>query len=271
MSIANIMKLHKETGAGISSCKQAWNTTNDYEKALDYLRVQGLAKAASLSDREAAEGVIVVAQNANKVTMIKIASETDFATRSPEFVTFAQELVQYCLNADISSPDQLPEEKKTEIALVVSKFRENISLADIHNLYLQKDEKAVVYLHSVLKNADGQNYNNLCMKACAVKYTGDEKTAYDLAMQIIANNTEYLSIASVTEAAKQRELDVLNAKHQGKPEAVMSKIIDSGMRTFYADNVLMCQAFIKDESISVEQLCKANKTEILSFHKISVK
>ncbi len=271
MSIQDIMKLHKETGASISVCKQAWNNTNDYEKAKDYLRIQGVAKAASLADRDATEGIIAIAQNEHKVTIIKLSSETDFATRSPDFIAFTQSLVTYCLDNNIASPDQLSEEKKTEIALLVSKFRENISLASVQNVHLQDTEKAVVYFHSVPKDTDGKNYANVCMKACVVKYRGDDKTAYDIGMQVIANNTEFLTIDSITDDIKQREMDVLTTKHQGKPEAVMQKIIDSGMRTFYSENVLMCQTFIKDESITIDQLCKVNKTEILGFYKVSVK
>ena len=93
--IDKIKKLRKSTGAGFKDCNIALKETNgDLEKATEFLRVKGIAKASKKMSRDAKEGVIVISGDSNKTSMIEVNCETDFVAKNNDFISFVQELVK---------------------------------------------------------------------------------------------------------------------------------------------------------------------------------
>lgn len=269
MSVANIKKLHDLTGMGLNVCQKAWKETGDIEKAIEYLRAQGLLKAASLTSRETNEGLVAAAKTAHKVVILKMACETDFTAKAPEFIELTESVTKICIKHDVFTPDQLPAEGKDMVALAAGQqIKENIFLERVHTMHLSEHEKAAIYYHT-------KKGNHTCEKACIVKYTGEgaeaDQAAYDIAMHIVANETLYLNDKDVPEAIIEKEREMLLSKNAGKPEAILTKITESGIRTFLTNSVLMHQSFIKDDSITVDQLCKSSKIHVLGFYRISAR
>lgn len=269
MSVASIKKLHDLTGMGMHVCQKAWKETGDIEKAIEYLREQGLLKAASLTSRETNEGIVAAIKHKHKAVILKMSCETDFAAKAPEFINLTESILEICSQHDVSTPDDLPEDGKKTISLAAGQqIKENVFLEKIHTIHLSGDEKAVIYYHS-------KKSNHTCEKACIVKYKGEgagaEQTAYDIAMHIIANDTQYHTEQDIPNAIMSKERELLLSKHTGKPEHVLAKITESGMKTFLTNSVLKHQLFVKDDSKTIEQLCKANDIHLLEFYKMSVK
>jgi len=112
ITAADINKLRQATGAGMLDCRKALTETNgDFEAAIDWLRKQGQKVAAKRSDREAKEGVIIAKTSADNKTgfVVCISCETDFVSRNPEFVAFAQGIAEAAVSNNVKSAEELNE------------------------------------------------------------------------------------------------------------------------------------------------------------------
>ena len=278
-----IKDLRSKTGAGFLDCKNALaENENNIEKAIEYLRKKGLAKASKKISREAVEGAVGIYSNENLIVIIKINSETDFAAKSDTFLNFLDEVGNFILenndyNLNIDSLLSL-KIKETNVSdylnSMIAKIGENLILNDlkiikkddlkfsyyVHNSYKENIGK-IISLISYKSNSDDNEVNifskNLCMHIAAMK--PESLDIDDLDSKIIEKEKEV-----------QREL-ILNS---GKPSNIVDKILEGKMSKFYSEVTLKNQSFILDQDKKVKDVIiefnNQHKYELISYELISL-
>ena len=257
-----VKELRESTGAGMMDCKAALTETNgDMTGAQDWLRKKGLSKAAKKAGRIAAEGLIGVQVAGTKGVVVEVNSETDFVARNDLF----QGLVKMIANVALSvgtDVDKINAAKAGSITVAesiadtIAKIGENMTLRRAASLAVGQG-----VIGSYVHNAAGEGLGKIGA-IVALESTGkaDELSALgrQLAMHVASANPQALDSASLDPATVKREKDVLADKfrQQGKPENMIEKIVESGLKTFYKEVCLLEQAFIFDDKKSVAQALK---------------
>ena len=270
ITTALIKELRERTGAGMLDCKKALEENGgDIEKAIDWLREKGIAKAAKKSGRVAAEGLVFAAVSADrkKGAILEFNSETDFVAKNDEFKNFGEKLVQLSLEHDLTSQDELKafelEGKKVEDNLteLIAKIGENMNIRRLK--LVSTDGFIETYIHlggkiGVLLNVSGEATPENVEKAKGV------------AMHVAAMDPKYLNSEQVTADDLEREKEI--ARHQlqqeGKPENIIEKILDGKMRKFYEENCLVNQKYVRDDSVTIEKFIAPSS--IISFDRFKV-
>ena len=270
ITAALVKELRERTGAGMLDCKKALEENGgDIEKAIDWLREKGIAKAAKKSGRVAAEGLVFAAVSADrkKGAILEFNSETDFVAKNDEFKTFGEKLVQLSLEQDLTSEDELKafelEGKKVEDHLteLIAKIGENMNIRRLK--LVSTDGFIETYIHlggkiGVLLNVSGEATPENVEKAKGV------------AMHVAAMDPKYLNSEQVTADDLEREKEI--ARHQlqqeGKPENIIEKILDGKMRKFYEENCLVNQKYVRDDSVTIEKFIAPSS--IISFDRFKV-
>ena len=270
ITTALIKELRERTGAGMLDCKKALEENGgDIEKAIDWLREKGIAKAAKKSGRVAAEGLVFAAVSADrkKGAILEFNSETDFVAKNDEFKNFGEKLVQLSLEHDLTSEDELKafelEGKKVEDNLteLIAKIGENMNIRRLK--LVSTDGFVETYIHlggkiGVLLNVSGEATPENVEKAKGV------------AMHVAAMDPKYLNSEQVTADDLEREKEI--ARHQlqqeGKPENIIEKILDGKMRKFYEENCLVNQKYVRDDSVTIEKFIAPSS--IISFDRFKV-
>ena len=270
ITTALIKELRERTGAGMLDCKKALEENGgDIEKAIDWLREKGIAKAAKKSGRVAAEGLVFAAVSADrkKGAILEFNSETDFVAKNNEFKTFGEKLVQLSLEHDLTSEDELKafelEGKKVEDNLteLIAKIGENMNIRRLK--LVSTDGFIETYIHlggkiGVLLNVSGEATPENVEKAKGV------------AMHVAAMDPKYLNSDQVTADDLEREKEI--ARHQlqqeGKPENIIEKILEGKMRKFYEENCLVNQKYVRDDSVTIEKFIAPSS--IISFDRFKV-
>ena len=270
ITTALIKELRERTGAGMLDCKKALEENGgDIEKAIDWLREKGIAKAAKKSGRVAAEGLVFAAVSADrkKGAILEFNSETDFVAKNDEFKTFGEKLVQLSLEHDLTSEDELKafelEGKKVEDNLteLIAKIGENMNIRRLK--LVSTDGFIETYIHlggkiGVLLNVSGEATPENVEKAKGV------------AMHVAAMDPKYFNSDQVTADDLEREKEI--ARHQlqqeGKPENIIEKILEGKMRKFYEENCLVNQKYVRDDSVTIEKFIAPSS--IISFDRFKV-
>ena len=270
ITTALIKELRERTGAGMLDCKKALEENGgDIEKAIDWLREKGIAKAAKKSGRVAAEGLVFAAVSADrkKGAILEFNSETDFVAKNDEFKTFGEKLVQLSLEHDLTSEDELKafelEGKKVEDNLteLIAKIGENMNIRRLK--LVSTDGFIETYIHlggkiGVLLNVSGE------------ATPANVEKAKGVAMHVAAMDPKYLNSEQVTADDLEREKEI--ARHQlqqeGKPENIIEKILEGKMRKFYEENCLVNQKYVRDDSVTIEKFIAPSS--IISFDRFKV-
>src|SRR5690242_16702457 len=254
-----VKDLREMTGAGMMDCKAALGeTSGDVDAAVDWLRKKGLSKAAKKADRIAAEGLIGVAVKGTKGVVVEVNSETDFVARNDLFQGLVKMIANVALDvgADVEKIKMAKTGSKTvadDITETVAKIGENMTLRRAAGLSVGKGAIGS-YVHNAV--IDGAGKMGVLV---ALESTGkaDELAALgrQLAMHVAAANPQALDAAGLDPQVVAREKDVLADKYrqQGKPDNVVEKIVESGLKTYYKEVTLLEQAFIHDSGKSVAQ------------------
>jgi elongation factor Ts len=257
-----VKELRESTGAGMMDCKSALTETNgDMTGAQDWLRKKGLSKAAKKAGRIAAEGLIGVQVQGTKGVVVEVNSETDFVARNDLF----QGLVKMIANVALSvgtDVDKINVAKAGSITVAesiadtIAKIGENMTLRRAAGVSV-KQGAIGSYVHNAASEGLGKIGVIVALESAG---KADELTALgrQLAMHVASANPQALDAASLDPALVKREKDVLADKfrQQGKPENVIEKIVESGLKTFYKEVCLVEQAFIFDDKKTVAQALK---------------
>ena len=239
--------LRDRTGAGMMDCRKALDACNDdVEKAIDWLRENGIAKAAKKSGRIAAEGLSLVAVNGNDAALVEVNCETDFVCANADFKALLKKIANVIVNnkpVDMDAANALVvEDGQTVADLVVAataKIGEKISFRRFVVVSKNDDEVFGTYLH-----AGGK-------KGAVVVVKGDEEVATNMGMQIVATVPTYIKKTEVPSEYVEKELQIRieAANAQGRP---LNEKAYAGMRNKIADEVsLESQEFILEDKVTV--------------------
>ncbi|GLK69511.1 translation elongation factor Ts [Hansschlegelia plantiphila] len=277
ITAAMVKELREKTGAGMMDCKNALGEVEgDIEAAVDWLRKKGLAKAAKKAGRVAAEGLVALAVDGTRSVAVEVNSETDFVARNPEFQEMVATISTVALSVggdDVAAIEAAAYPGGGSVAdkiqATVAKIGENMTLRRAAPLSVSKGVIGA-YVH-------GQVAPNLGKIAVLVGLESEGKAepllalGKQIAMHVAATNPQGLDAASIDPAIVEREREVLAAKARegGKPEAVIQKIVESGIKTYYKEATLLEQPFVHDGSKTVAQAVKAAEAEVGAAIKVT--
>ena len=257
-----VKDLREKTGAGMMDCKSALEETKgDMEAAVDTLRKKGLAKAAKKTGRVAAEGLIAVKVAGPKGVLVEVNSETDFVARNDKFQGLVKMIAGVALDvgADVDKIKAAPAGSITvehALADAVATIGENMTLRRAATLAVSKGAIGS-YTHNAVTDGLGKIGVLVGLESPG---KSDELTALGrlVAMHVAASNPQAVEPSGLDPAVVAREKDVLADKfrQQGKPENVIAKIVESGLKTFYKEVCLLEQPYVHDDKKTVAQALK---------------
>ena len=262
ITAAMVQELRESTGAGMMDCKAALTeSAGDMRAAQDWLRKKGLSKAAKKAGRVAAEGLIGALTAGPKGVVVEVNSETDFVARNGQFQGLVKMIAQVALDvgADVEAIKAAKVGSvtiETAIADAIATIGENMSLR--RAALLQVSQGVVSsYVHGAVIEGAGKMGVIVALESTG-KTDELSQLGRQLAMHVAAANPQALDSAGLDPEVVKREKDVLADKYrqQGKPENVILKIVESGLKTYYKEVCLLEQAFIHDDSKSVAQAVK---------------
>ena len=258
-----VKELREITGVGMMDCKKALSETDgDLEKAVEYLRKAGQAKADKKASRVAAEGKILISSDTenNRHTILEINCETDFVAKDEKFNKFSDSVLRALTRNSISSVEELSgiEENGSTIdderKKLIAEIGENISIRRFS--FLNSDNTVGSYIHmgriGVMVEVEGSQ---------------DEDLAKDLAMHIAANNPLYKDQNDVPAEELEKEKEILKAQAlaEGKPEDIIEKMIQGRLNKYLEQITLYGQPFVKDPDIKVSKLLENAGASIKGF------
>ena len=256
----DVKTLREMTNVGMMDCKKALTETDgDMDKAVEWLREKGLAKAAKKAGRIAAEGMAyaTVCPECGAGVVVEVNSETDFAAKSDVFVQFVKDIAHCVLVNDPADVDALMACKYPGSELTVAETMPEKVMVIGENLQIRRfrrygENTSVAYVHA------GGKIGVLVNLAVEGGIDATE-IGKDVAMQIAALNPRFWDKSQVTTDVLEEEKKVALAlmdndpKMASKPQAVKEKIVMGKLNKFYEENCLLQQPFVKDGSMSVEK------------------
>ena len=261
-----IKVLRDRTGAGMMDCKKALMETDcDVEKAVEWLREKGIAKVAKKASRIAAEGLTHVVVNGNEALILEINSETDFVSKSDAFKNLVVEVANVVLAskpANIEAAKALTQDIFTNATI---KIGEKLDFRRFELVTKSDDQTFGSYIHMGGK-----------ISVLVVENGANAEVAKGLAMQIAANNPQYVTTSDIPaeaiekEKAVQMEAAKNDEKLKDKPEQALVKIIEGKVNKIFAESVLVKQDYLLDPSQKVEQVLTSNKISVAKFVRYQV-
>ena len=254
ITVADIKALRDATGAGMMDAKKALTEANgDPEEARKVLREKGLAKAATRTDRDNAEGAVAVVGDKAVAAIVHLKSETDFAAKSEDFLA-ALDAIAASVLAD--GPDAAAAHQAVIEELQITK-KENIELGLVARVEAGEGESLDTYLH----NQDGRGVNGVIVVGAGVA----DSTLHEVALHIAFAKPLGLSREEIDPAiaAAERETLMDLTRAEGKPEEMLDKIVDGKISRWYAEQVLLEQGLNGDKVSVADSLGGGS---IASFH-----
>ena len=261
-----VNELREKTGVGLMDCKRVLVETNgDLDQAVKKLREKGLAKAAKKSARTTNEGKVFVETAADKSVILELSCETDFVASNEQFLECGALIAAAILKSSINSIDNIEQLNvngqalKDFLAEYVLKLGENITVKKFEIISEYKQVES--YIHMNGKIGVLVSFNN----------TVDQDVSKGIAMHIAAVNPAYLNITDIEASELENERNIIKTQSlkEGKPEAIIEKIVEGRIGKYYKEVCLLEQAYIKDDKQSVKQLL-SNNTEIITFKRYSL-
>lgn len=265
-----VKELRERTGAGMMDCKQALKDSNgDIDAAIEAMRKSGIAKAAKKSGRIAAEGNIVIKQDADSNTVIlEVNSETDFVAKDENFVSFCDSVAEIIL---AEKPEDIE-------ALNNTKLSSGISVEETRQHLVAKIGENINVRRFVLHKAEGDSlgiYLHGTRIGVVVDMTGgSEDLARDIAMHVAGHQPPPVCVSddqiSAETLDKEKEIFVAQARESGKPDDIIEKMVSGRMAKFKKEITLLGQPFVKDPDITVEKLLTSADASVNWFIRYEV-
>ena len=260
ISAALVKELRERTGLGMMECKKALSANDgDIDKAIEDLRKNSGLKAAKKAGRTAAEGKVRIVANEGVVVAVEVNSETDFAAGDANFGAFADKVVAKLAETKETDVAKLTEgELEADREALVQKIGENIT---VRRAFVVEGDTVGAYLH-----ANGK------IAAIVELKGGDAELAKDIAMHVTAVNPRVVRPEDMPAEDLEKEKDIIKAQPdmEGKPEAIVEKMMGGRIKKFLKENSLLEQPFVKDPEQTIAQLAKAAGAEVISFVRIEV-
>lgn len=250
-----VKELRDATGVSVMQCKNALEEAlGDMEKALIILKGKSSSVAMKKAGRDAKDGVIIAKEGNGKVLLLTLHSETDFVAKNEDFTKLANELAQIAINDGVQT---MTEKSIDMINLVVQKVGEKIELGEVEEV---TGEILGSYVHgsksAVVVSLEG----------------GTKELAKDIAMHIAAMKPTYTTSSDITEADKNKVTEVFEKEvaESDKPEDIKKKILDGKISTYFKEQTLMDQSFIKNGDLTISKLLENSKAKLIKFVRQSI-
>lgn len=257
-----LKKLRDSTGVSYADCRNALvEANNDFDKALEVLKIKGLSKAMKKTANETSEGIAKILVEGNKAVIAELSCQTDFVASNLEFVNLLNQILVIILkNNNVKSVqevlDLVTENNETVHQLIlksINKLGENITLKRFEILTKNDNDSFGQYVHMGGSKA-----------GLVVVNTNNKELATDLAMQLVAMNPKFISVEEIDQKVRDQELAIAKeqVKDVNKPAEIIEKMIQGKINKALAELTIVNQTFIKDQSINVNQLLKQNNAII---------
>lgn len=260
-SAKDVKDLREKTGAGMLDCKKALEASEgNMDKAIDWLREKGIAKASKKESRIAAEGLSEIFVEGNKAVILEVNSETDFVAKNDDFKNFLTKVGNEILNKEVTTMEDALNLKLEDgqtiseyLIALIAKIGEKLSFRRFEFVKKSDSEVFGVYSHlggriSVLTVLEGAN----------------ESVAKDVSMHAAAMRPLYMNREEVPSEVLEHEKEIIKeqAVNEGKPQDIAEKMVAGRINKYYKEVCLLEQEFIKDSDKSVGQFVKDNKGEV---------
>ena len=268
----SVKELREKTGAGMIDCKKALTAVNgDMEKAVDWLREHGIAKAEKKQSRIAAEGLCQILVDGNNAVVVEVNSETDFVASNEKFINFVDLLAKAILENKVNTNEDVlnlvvdGETISEKLTNLVATIGEKLSFRRFVKVTKQDGDFFGVYKHMGGK-----------IGALVTVNGANEEVAKDVAMQAAAMNPIAAVRNEVPEKDVLHEKEVIiteiknDPKNANKPDAILEKMSEGRLNKFFKEIVLEEQDFIKDSGLTVGQYVSNNGGKILSMVRFAV-
>jgi len=251
-----VKELREATGVSVMQCKNALEEAEgDMEKALIILKKKSSSIAMKKADRNAKDGMIIVKEADNKTLLLVLHTETDFVARNADFVTLANKLADIAISEGIEAMKAKSEQMINE---TVQKVGEKIELGKVEEItgsiigsYVHNNKSAVIVSLT----------------------SGTKELARDIAMHIAAMKPAFISANEITEEDKKKVIEVFEKEvaESDKGEEIKKKMLEGKISTYFKEQTLMDQMFIKNPEITVATLLKNNNAVFASYVFESIK
>ena len=267
--LEKVKQLRKSTGAGFKDCNAALKESNgNLDKAVEILRVKGIAKASKKMSRNAKEGVVVISGNEKKMSLIEVNCETDFVAKNDDFIEFVKEL-SALNNSHESNLDHLQKAKmknsktvEENLVALIAKIGEKITIGRSKTLHNENSQN-FVYQHSVIKD----NVSKLVVMVSLKTNENSEKLKLfgkQLSMHIAASNPIALNSDEIDKVLIDKEISLITEelKSLGKPEEIAKKISLGKINKFKEENSLMNQDWVMEPKKKVRDVVKSLEIDL---------
>lgn len=241
----DVQALRQSTGAGMMDAKKALQENGgDFDAATKWLREKGLAKAGAREDRDNSQGTVAVAEHEGVAAIVELKCETDFVAKSDQFRALVQEIAALVV-ADGTDAATSKNEAIDDLKVVL---KENIELGRVVRVEPAAGNVVDTYLH----RQDGRGVLGVIVELAG----GSAELAHEIAVHVAFAKPRYLTRDEVPadEAAKERDTLEGITRAEGKPEAAIEKIVEGRLGSWYKEQVLLEQSYVKDEKQTIAQL-----------------
>ena len=269
--LESVKKLREATGVGFKDCKLAIDETKgDIDKAIEFLRKKGIAKASNKMSRTASEGLCLLHDSEGEVSLIEINCETDFVAKNEVFISFCKEvsLINF-------------ENKSDLVKINKTKMKNNLTVeTNLIDLIAKMGEKITIRRAVFFDNSNGKNSfyihaaqeNKIGKIISIVKTSKEDDVGKKIAMHISALSPTAVDVNSLNKDITNKEMEIIKAEllNSGKPVEMIEKIAKGKINKFISDNTLVNQTWIMDPKKKVSDILKDCDIKIIDFIRYKV-
>ena len=263
----NIKKLRELTGVGFKDCKSALDETKgDIEKSVEFLRKKGIAKASKKMSRTASEGLVLVKELNNQISIIEINSETDFVAKNKDFISFCKELsdINFTVFGNLEKLNATKMKNnilvKDNLVSLIAKIGEKITIRRA-KFFDNKNSMNFSYVHSAIEKNIGKIIS--IVKLEGLEEGKNQDIGTKVAMHIAASSPLAIDKDGIKKEIIDKELEIIKAEitNSGKPSEMADKISKGKINKFINDNTLLNQIWIMDPKKKVSDILKECKVD----------
>jgi elongation factor Ts len=270
-----VKELRDKTGAGMMDCKKALaESDGDIAKATEWLRQKGITSAEKKAGRVAAEGLVssYIQPEGQVGVLVEVNCQTDFVARNEAFQALVQNIARQAAGSqDVESMMAQPYIEDQSVTVeeavkrAIAQIGENIQVRRFERYALDEGTQGIVdsYIHTGGRVGVLVEVN--CQSDSVAKSDNFKALARNIAMQVAAcPNVEYVKVEDIPSEIAQKEKDIEMGRDDlaGKPDNIKEKIVQGRIDKRLKEMTLMDQPYIRDQSISVEELVKQNVSQL---------
>jgi|TARA_B110000211_G_scaffold233050_1_gene298219 elongation factor Ts len=269
--LESVKKLREATGVGFKDCKLAIDETGgDLEKAIEFLRKKGIAKASNKMSRTASEGLCLLKEKNGEVSLIEINSETDFVAKNEVFISFCKEVseINFENKSDLSKVNKVNMKNnlsvETNLTDLIAKMGEKITIR--RSIFFDNSNgNNSFYIHGALEEKIGKIIS-------IVKTSKEDTIGKKIAMHVSALSPMALEEKSISKDIIEKEIEIIKAEllNSGKPPEMIEKITKGKINKFISDNTLVNQTWIMDPKKKVSDILNDSDIKIIDFIRYKV-